>query len=66
MTDSLFDYVFQQLQRWRGNWDQVAAGSGVSLRTIEKIGYGTATNPRVRTVEPLAKFFRSNPRRKAA
>jgi hypothetical protein len=66
VSGSLYQYVFDQLQIWRGDWAQVSAGSGISLRTIEKIGYGTATNPRVKTVEPLAAFFRSNPRRKAA
>ena len=56
--ESMLQFVLVQLGATRGQWDKVAAGSGVSERTIEKIGYGTVTNPRVKTVEQLARYFK--------
>ena len=37
MSDSIYQYVLDQLQRAKGDWSAVALASGVSRRTIEKI-----------------------------
>lgn len=46
-----------ELASWRGRWPSVAAGSGVSLRTIEKIARREIKDPGVSHIEKLAAFF---------
>lgn len=67
MYTSILQFVVQKLEENRGHWREISAKSGVSVRTIEKIGHGETANPRVQTVEQLAKFFReANPRTQTA
>ncbi|CAN0400887.1 unnamed protein product [Phaeothamnion confervicola] len=56
-------YVLAELERTKGKWPEVAAGSGVSKRTIEKIARGEIADPSVSHVQKLADYFR---REKAA
>ncbi len=58
MTDSIFEYVLARLQSSKGKWAEVAEGSGVSYRTLEKIARGESKDPGISTVEKLAKYFR--------
>jgi transcriptional regulator with XRE-family HTH domain len=60
MTDSMFAYVLAELEAKKGSWPQVAAGSGVPRRTLEKIASGQTKNPGVRHIERLAKYFREH------
>jgi transcriptional regulator with XRE-family HTH domain len=54
----MFAYVLAELKARKGSWPEVAAGSGVPRRTIEKIASEQTKNPGVRHVERLAKYFR--------
>lgn len=58
MTESIFQYVLEQLQRHKGQWQTVATGTGISKRTIEKIANGEIADPGVIKIEELAKYFR--------
>lgn len=58
MEISVHEYVLAQLERWKYRWPRVAEGSGVPLRTIQKVAQRTTKNPRIDTVEKLAKYFR--------
>lgn len=67
MTESIYQYVLDQLQEVKGNWPAVAEESGISLRTIEKIARREVEDPGVSKIERLAAYFRSrNPRPRAA
>ena len=59
MSDSIYQYVLDQLQRAKGDWSAVALASGVSRRTIEKIARKEIEDPGVSHIEKLAKYFRS-------
>lgn len=58
MTQSLHEFVLEQLKRSKGKWPAVAEGSGVSKRTIEKIADETIADPGVSHIEKLARYFR--------
>jgi hypothetical protein len=58
VTESIYDYVMSQLEAAKGSWPDVAAGSGVSRRTIEKIARREIKDPGVSSVEKLARYFR--------
>jgi len=57
----MFAYVLAELKARKGSWPEVAAGSGVPRRTLEKIASEQTKNPGVRHVERLAKYFRERP-----
>jgi transcriptional regulator with XRE-family HTH domain len=59
---SLYAFVMSELQRRKGQWPAVAAGSGVSRRTLEKIARREIADPGVSHVEKLAAYFRANQR----
>lgn len=59
METSLFDFVLKHLQSSGLTYQQIADGSGLSRRTIEKIARREIQDPGVSHVEALAKFFRS-------
>lgn len=61
MQESIHDYVFSQLNAIRGQWQRVSDDTGISKRTIEKIGYGKSKNPRIKTIGPLYRYFRDRP-----
>lgn len=54
----LHRYVLDQLERTKYRWPSVAEGSGVPVRTIEKIASRQTRYPRIDTVEKLAHYFR--------
>lgn len=55
----MYGYVMECLQEAKGNWPTVADGSGVPLRTLEKIARREIQDPGVSTVEKLAAYFRA-------
>lgn len=60
MEESIYEYVMAQLQASKGHWPEVAEGSGVSKRTIEKIARKEVQDPGVSIVEKLAAYFRGH------
>lgn len=54
----MYDFVMAQLAQSRGRWPEVADGSGVSKRTIEKIARREIESPNVHHVQRLADYFR--------
>lgn len=64
MTESMHAYVIDELQRSKGQWTRVAADTGISKRTIEKIARQEVKDPGVSLVERLATYFRSGSQRR--
>jgi hypothetical protein len=58
-TQSLHEYVIESLEASKGSWPAIAESTGISYRTIEKIGRRIVVNPGVSYVERLAHYFRS-------
>lgn len=59
MKTNLYDFVMAELQKTKGTWPDVATGSGVSKRTLEKIARKEIPNPGVHTVQKLKDYFTS-------
>jgi len=59
MNMPVYDFVMSKLEATKGRWGQVARGSGVSRRTLEKIARKEIQDPRVSTVQRLADYFQS-------
>jgi lipocalin len=57
METSMYERVLVQLEHYKGRWSEVAAGSGVSKRTIEKIARREIKDPGVSHVEALDRWF---------
>lgn len=57
--ENLHDYVLEQLEAAKGRWPEVAAQSGVSRRTIEKIARREIEDPGISHVQKLADYFRT-------
>jgi alkylated DNA nucleotide flippase Atl1 len=57
-TVSIYDFVVTRLRAGAFTYGQIAQGSGVPKRTVEKIARQETLNPGVRHVEKLAAFFR--------
>lgn len=53
----MHEFVIKGLQRTKGSWRDVAEGSGVPYRTIEKIARRETPNPGIAHVERLARYF---------
>ena len=58
MSESIHQYVLEQLQLSKGQWAQVAEATEISKRTIEKIASGESKSPGVRSIEKLSSYFR--------
>ena len=58
-THSL-QYVVKKLDAAKGKWREISIDSGVSYHTLTKVAQGRVKNPRIATVEALARYF-SNP-----
>lgn len=58
MSDSIYAFVLAELAGSKGKWPLVADGSGVSVRTIQKIASGEIEDPGVSHIEKLAAYFR--------
>lgn len=65
MSESIYQYVLDQLQEAKGTWPAVAEITGVSKRTIEKIANGDIKDPGVSHIEKLAGYFRARSKRTA-
>ena len=63
---SLYEYVMAELQASKGRWSEVAEGSGVPKRTVEKIARKEIKDPGVSHVEALARYFNSQNEARAA
>lgn len=66
MQKSLYECVLDQLEASKGRWTEVAEGSGVSKRTIEKIARKEIKDPGVSHIEALARYFRDANEARAA
>lgn len=58
MSESIYGFVMENLQATKYRWPEVAAGSGVPVRTLEKIARRETVNPKIETIEKLAAYFR--------
>lgn len=61
MTESVYEFVMDELEKTRGRWLDIARDTGISISTIKKIGYREVENPGVLTIEKLAAYFREQP-----
>jgi hypothetical protein len=61
MESTMLEYVLVQLWARKGHWTEVAEGSGVPLRTLEKIARKESPDPRVSSVQALYDWFRKQP-----
>lgn len=59
MSESIYQYVLDKLEASKGRWTEVADGSGVPKRSLEKIARREWRNPGVNQIELLAAYFRS-------
>jgi len=66
MTDSIYQYVLDQLQDAKGEWPAVAEATGMSRRTIEKIARQEVRDPGVSHIEKLAGYFRGRAQKQSA
>lgn len=64
--ESLYGYVVGQLAATELTYQEVAEGSGLSKRTVEKIARKEIADPGVSHCEKLAAFFRSREQKAAA
>ena len=58
-TQPIYEFVIDSLAKTKGRWPKVARGSGISLRTIEKIARKEIKGPSVHHVQTLADYFNS-------
>jgi transcriptional regulator with XRE-family HTH domain len=56
----MYQWVMSRLRADKGRWPEVALGSGVSRRTIEKIANRQIADPGVSHIEKLAKYYGRN------
>lgn len=56
---TLLDYVRKEIDAHKGMLTIVARDSGVPYFTIAKIAQGAVGNPRIKTVQALADYFKS-------
>jgi transcriptional regulator with XRE-family HTH domain len=59
MSESIYKYVLEQLEQVKGTWPEVAAATGISHRTLEKIARQETKKPGIHHIESLAGYFRS-------
>jgi hypothetical protein len=57
MKMNIYDFVIAKLAEAKGNWSEVASGSKISKRTIEKIARKEIKNPGIQHVQTLADYF---------
>lgn len=60
MNESILGFVMGRLDAEKGRWPEIAIGSGVPYRTVQKIGSGKSKLPRIDNLEKLAKYFRES------
>jgi len=57
MKTNIYDFVIAKLAEAKGHWTEVAVGSKISKRTIEKIARKEIKNPGIQHVQALADYF---------
>jgi transcriptional regulator with XRE-family HTH domain len=57
MEESMYERVLRNLEASKGRWADVAKGSGVSRRTVEKIARKEIVDPGVSHIEALDRYF---------
>lgn len=62
MQTGIYEYVLRNLEAAKGTWAQVAEGSGVSKRTLEKIARKEIVDPGVSHIQKLADYFQDRER----
>lgn len=55
MEITIYDKVYQGLQKAKGRWPEVAAESGLPYKTVKNVGTGHTTNPTIHTLFALEK-----------
>ncbi len=60
METSIYQFVMSKLASPGYTYQQIADGSGVSKRTVEKIARREIADPGVSHIERLAEFFRDS------
>jgi hypothetical protein len=58
----MLEFVLGQLDSRKGSLPDVASGSGVPYRTLQKIASREIKDPGVSTVQKLADYFRAGER----
>jgi len=58
MSESIYQYVLDQLNQVKGTWPAVAEATGIPHRTLEKIARQETKDPGVSSIEKLAGYFR--------
>lgn len=66
MSESIYQYVLDQLEASKGHWPAVASATGMSRRTIEKIARQEVRDPGVSRIEKLAGYFRQQSKRQTS
>ena len=56
---NMHEYVVEKLVEWKYRRPEIAAATGISIRSIEKIARREIENPGVRNVQALYDFFQS-------
>lgn len=59
MNEPIFDFVCRHLRMRTRSYQEIAKGSGVPKRSVEKIARGERPNPSVHAVQKLYDYFRS-------
>ncbi len=57
MKKTIYEFVIDRLAASRGTWPSIAAGSGMSKRTIEKIARKEIKGPNVHHIQCLHDYF---------
>jgi transcriptional regulator with XRE-family HTH domain len=65
MEMALYQYVMARLDSAELTYQEIADGSGVNKRTVEKIARKEIEDPGVSHVEKLAEYFRKQERARA-
>lgn len=60
METSIYDFVMHELGETSLTYREVADGSGVPMRTVEKVARRETKDPSVSTVQKLADYFRTS------
>ena len=66
MEQSVYGYVMGQFDSTPLSYQEIADGSGVNKRTVEKIARREIEDPGVSHIEKLERFFRGEGQRQAA
>lgn len=66
MSESIYQYVLNQLSQAKGTLPAVAEATGIPYRTLEKIARQETKDPGVSSIEKLATYFRGQASKQSA